>query len=87
MIASEITVFDGHTYEVGEEVPELGSFRCDTIENGKRNYLGLSGDVDKLPTRSVYPQYKDLKTGSTAFCIDDGTLYMYEYTTDRWHEE
>lgn len=80
-------VFDGHEYENSAEVPDLGSFRCDTVENGKRKYYGLSSDVAKLPRREVYPQYTDLKTGSTAYCVDDGSLYMYEESTDIWYEQ
>ena len=80
-------VFDGHEYVNAADVPDIGSFRCDTVENGKRNYLGLSADVAKLPTKSVYPEYKDLKTGSTAYCVDGGSLYMYEESSDMWHEQ
>lgn len=80
-------VFDGHEYVNAADVPDIGSFRCDTVENGKRNYLGLSADVAKLPKKSVYPEYTDLKTGSTAYCVDDGSLYMYEESSDMWHEQ
>ena len=26
-------VFDGHEYENAADVPDIGSFRCDTVEN------------------------------------------------------
>lgn len=80
-------VFDGHEFENPADVPDLGSFRNDKMENGKRNYLGLAADVAKLPTRAKYPQYVDLKTGSTAYCVDDGSLFMYEESSDNWHEQ
>lgn len=81
-----MVVFDGHEYEDESLVPDLGSFRCDSVENGKRKYYGLLSDVYKLPTRRAYSQYTDLKTGSTAYCVDDGSLYMYEESTDTWYE-
>lgn len=80
-------VFDGIKYENADDVPDIGSFRCDTVENGKRNYLGLSADVAKLPKKSVCPEYTDLKTGSTAYCVDDGSLYMYEESSDTWYAQ
>lgn len=80
-------VFDGHEYENAADVPDLGSFRNDKLENGKRNYYGLSADVAKLPKKSVCPEYTDLKTGSTAYCVDDGSLYMYEESSDTWYAQ
>lgn len=47
-------VFDGHEYENVADVPDLGSFRNDKLENGKRNYYGLFADVAKLPTKADY---------------------------------
>lgn len=80
-------VFDGHEYENAADVPDIGSFRCDKLSNGKREYYGLSADVSKLPTKAIYPQYTDLKTGSYAYCVDDGSVFMYEESTDMWHEQ
>jgi len=45
----------------------------------------MSADVSKLPKRAIYPKYKDLTTGSTAYCVDTGELYMYEFTSDNWY--
>lgn len=80
-------VFDGHKYENAADVPDIGSFRCDTVENGKRNYFGLSADVAKLPTKAVYPQYTDLKTCSSAYCVDNRALYLYEESSDKWWKQ
>lgn len=80
-------VFDGHEYENVADVPDLGSFHNDKLENGKRNYYGLSADVAKLPTKAEYPQYTDLKTGSIAYCIDTGAVYMYEESSDTWYAQ
>lgn len=80
-------IFDGHEYESTADLPDIGSFRCDTLENGKRNYLGLSTDIAKLPKVATYPEYTDLKTGSTAYCVDTGDLYMYEASNDNWYEQ
>lgn len=72
--------YDGHTYEAGEEVPDLGSFSATSVDGKIRNYEGLSADVGNLP------KYKDLETGSSAFCVDTGELYKYEKTTQTWYK-
>lgn len=87
MIATVETSFDGHIYKVGEEIPDLGSFMDTNQKKGVWEYFGLSSDLDKLPTVARCPKYKDLPQGTTAYCIDDGSVYMYEKTTDRWIEQ
>lgn len=69
---------DGHTYEAGQEVPDMGTLVATTTEGNIRNYEGYSYDFDKLPT------YDDLGTGSSALFIDTGELYKYEATTRLW---
>ena len=66
-------------------VTDLGSWVCAGVKKdqtyGKyqiREYYGLSADVAKLPT------YDDLGTGSSAYCVDNGALYMYKATTKDW---
>ena len=71
---------DGHWYEPGQEVPDLGSFVAMPGSDKVRNYEGLSADVGKLP------KYDDLETGSSAFCIDTGQFFKYEKTTKTWYE-
>lgn len=80
MIAKNQTYFDGHWYNPGEEVPDIGSFVCTSSTEKIRNYEGLSGDINKLP------KYDDLETGSSAFCVDTGQLFKYEKTTKMWYE-
>lgn len=80
-IATNKTVFDGQTYEIGEEIWDLGSFECVSTEGNKRNYYGLSIDVSKLP------KYENLSTGSTAFCVDNGKLFLYHAPTKMWYEQ
>lgn len=80
MIASGPTTYDGHFYQKGEEIPDLGSFVATTTSGQIRNYEGLSVDVAKLP------KYDDLGTGSSAFCVDTGDLYKYEKTTKTWYK-
>ncbi len=72
---------DGQTYNPGEEVPDLGSIVCTTSEGNLRDYELLSKDVDKLP------KYDNLKTGSSAYCIDNGDFYKYEATTKTWYKQ
>lgn len=80
MIADNIMVVDGHWYEPGQEVPDLGSFVALPGSDKIRNYEGMSADVGKLP------RYEDLETGSSALCVDTGQLYKYEKTTKTWYE-
>lgn len=80
MIASNPTTYDGHFYQKGEEIPDLGSFVATSVNGQIRNYEGLSADVSKLP------KYDDLETGSSAFCVNTGDLYKYEKTTKTWYK-
>lgn len=64
-----------------EEPIDMGSF-CVTGKNSNIYELkGLSKDVSKLPKVNA------IGTGSTAYCIDDGILYMYEKTSKTWYEQ
>lgn len=80
MTATTATYFDGHWYNPGDEIPDLGSFVAMPGSDRVRNYEGLSVDVTKLP------KYNDLETGSSAFCVDTGQLFKYEKTTKTWYE-
>lgn len=69
-----------------EEATDLGSWVCTGAKRdltyGKyqiRDYSGLSTDVSKLPT------YDDLATGSSAFCVDTGTVYVYNAVAKTWN--
>lgn len=79
-IAKGTVNFDGHFYEKGQEIPDLGTFVATSIDGNIRNYEGLSADIGKLP------KYDDLETGSSAFCLDTGQLFKYEKTTKQWYE-
>lgn len=80
MKATSITIFDGHTYQVGEEIPDLGSFECVGFEGNKRFYSGLSKDAP-----AKLPKYDDLATDSTAKCIDNGDFYYYHAPSKEWY--
>lgn len=86
MIAENTTFFDGHWYEKGEEIPDIGSFVASPDSDKIRNYTGLSKDIDKLTTASKLPKYDDLETGSSAFTVDTAQLLNYEKTTRTWYE-
>lgn len=77
MIAESTTVYDGQVYKKGEEIWDLGSFVATDVDGKIRNYDGLSKDVSKLP------HY--VGTGSSAYCIDTGQIYIYEKTSDTWY--
>ena len=80
MRAENLTYFDGHWYEPGEEIWDLGSFVATSVNGNIRKYEGLSKDISKLP------KYDDLQTGSSALCVDTGQLLKYEKTTKTWYE-
>ena len=78
--AESTIVFDGHTYQKGEEIPDLGSWVATSTDENRRSYEGLSADIAKLP------KYDDLGTGSSALCVDNGDFYKYEATTKTWYK-
>lgn len=45
--------------------------------DGLEAWCGLSVDFEKIPHTGA--------TGSTAYCIDTGTRFMFERTTDKWY--
>lgn len=73
-----VTLVDGQRYKPGDEIWDLGSFVATSAKGRKRNYEGLSKDVEKLP------HYVD--TGSSAFCLDTGDFYKYLRSTDIWYK-
>lgn len=76
--AESVIIFDGQTYQPGEEIWDLGSFVCVEVNGNMRKYEGLSADApDKLP------HY--VTSGSTAFCLDTGDFYKYHSQTDTWY--
>lgn len=81
MVADRNMTYDGHFYKMGDVLPDIGSFECVSAEGGKRNYYGLSEDVEKLP------KYSDLATGSFALCLDTGDSYFYHAPSQRWYKQ
>lgn len=73
-----VTIVDGQMYRPDDEIWDLGSFVAISANCRKRNYEGLSKDVEKLP------HYVD--TGSSAFCLDTGDFYKYLRSTDTWYK-
>lgn len=75
-VATERTKYDGHWYDAGETLPDLGSLVCTSYEGNIRNYDGKYADKAKLP------KYDDLETGSSAFLSDSGSFYLFMYYAD-----
>lgn len=48
--------------------------------------MGLSTDISTLPKASDTEDF-DLKTGSTAYCLDTGDTYIYYEITDTWYKQ
>lgn len=61
-----------------------GSFKLVDINGTKVTFYGLSADVSSLPTDL---DVSVLGSGSVAYCIDNGTVYMYEETNKQWYEQ
>lgn len=64
----------------GEQV-DLGSFEIVKYENGIYEFAGLSKDIGKLPVVDA------VKSGSNAYCIDTGEVYMYEKSSNSWFKQ
>lgn len=70
---------DGRGYESEEQIWDLGSFSCVSVEGLIRHYDGLSKDApDKLP------HY--VATGSSALCLDTGDYYKFHAKSDTWYK-
>jgi len=76
--ATERTVYDGVVYDVGDEIPDLGSWECTAAKGMQRDYEGLSKDVSKLPHYVL--------GGSSVLCLDTSELYEYHKPTDTWYK-
>lgn len=68
--------YDGHWYNPGDELPDLGGLVGRGKEGGVRDYDGHYSDRYKLP------KYDDLATGSSAFLSDGGNFYLFMYYAD-----
>ena len=53
-----------------------GSFVLTEVAGNHKMFMGLSSDVTLLPN-----EMEDTITGSSAFCVDTGELYLYEKTS------
>lgn len=79
--------FDGHLYEPGEELPDLGSFVAKSVDGNTRNYEGLESDFPKLEqVTTTSDKYKDLETGSSAFLFDAAVVMKYEAKSRKWYK-
>lgn len=72
---------DGRVYPNGE-APDLGSIVAISNVNGLREYRLLSDDISKLNSTVTY-----CRTGSTAYVVDTGALYMFHESDKTWYEQ
>lgn len=85
-IAESHTAFDGHYYNAGEKIPDLGSFVATSTDGKIRSYTGLSTDFGLLKLASLNEKYDDLETGSSALLVDTGEVYKYIKETRSWYK-
>lgn len=67
-------------FEVGDDLPELGSLRF--VNGGYGEIAEIEGnsvDVSKLPT--------DVKQGSQAYFVDTQTFYKFDEENSQWVEQ
>lgn len=64
-----------------ETVENLKSWDVKSKGDNVFEFKGLSEDVPLLP------KLKNLATGSTAYCVDTASVYMYERTKKEWYEQ
>lgn len=57
---------------------DMGSFECTEIDNNKYTFMGLSSDVAKLPKGET------IATGSVAYCLDSGEVYIFHRLSNEW---
>lgn len=73
-------VIDGKVFNVGDDLPELGSLTFVSGGYGKIAEIeGKSADVSKLPT--------DVKEGSQAYMLDNQKVYKFDASTPEWIEQ
>lgn len=58
-----------------------GSFKLVEVKGNHKMFMGLSDDVSLLPN-----EVQNTITGSSAFCVDTGELYLYEESTKTWYQ-
>ena len=73
-------ILDGIEYASKEDAPDIGGWYHNPPYIGKkREYSGISTEINKLP--------KYVSTGSTAYCIDTGDIYIYYAGDKSWHKQ
>lgn len=72
---------DDMVYPEGE-APDLGSIVAISNVNGVREYRLLSGDISKLNSVVTY-----CRSGSTAYVVDTGAVYMFHQSSKTWYEQ
>ncbi len=58
-----------------------GSFKIVEVKGNHKMFMGLSDDVSLLPN-----EMQNTITGSSAFCVDTGEVYLYEESTKTWYQ-
>ena len=56
-------------------------WRCDSWEGQRYSFYGMSADVADLPKDA------GIGTGSTAYCVDTGAVYMFFQPELKWYEQ
>ena len=78
MKATYRQVINGKIYNVGDDLPDYGSVKFITNDNGIVEIECNSTDISKLPTW--------VKQGSSAVILDTGKVYKFDETNIEWAE-
>lgn len=60
---------------------QYGSFKLVEVKGNHKMFMGLSSDVTLLPN-----EMENTITGSTAFCVDTGEVWLYEESSKTWYQ-
>ena len=84
---SYLSRVDNKTYQMISDIPDYDKWDMahEDKEVNLKELMGLSSGVNKLPTLSY--SGVQLKTGSTAFCLDTQDLYIFSAITDTWYSQ
>lgn len=66
---------------IPDSTEHYGSFKVVEIKGNHKMFMGLSSDVALLPN-----EMENTITGSSAFCVDTGEVFLYEETSKTWYQ-
>lgn len=66
---------------IPDTTEQYGSFKLVEVKGNHKMFMGLSSDVTLLPN-----EMQNTITGSSAFCVDTGEVWLYEESSKTWYQ-